>query len=64
MCVDERSQVPLCVLPGTRQLFGEVGFARGVLFFAAKRYRVGGDVCDVNAVRSSVAPLVDTAALA
>jgi hypothetical protein len=33
-----------------------------VPFFAAKTDWVWGDVCDVNAVRPSIAPLVDAAA--
>jgi hypothetical protein len=60
MGVDERAQVPL----GARQLFGEVGFTCRLPFLAAKGYGVGVDVCDVDAVRSSVPPLVDASASA
>jgi hypothetical protein len=64
MGVDEGSQIALCVFSGARQLFGKVGFASGLAFFASKADGVRSDVGDVDAVRSSVAPLVDAAACA
>lgn len=61
MGVDERPYETPGAFAFDRQLFGEEGLAGRLPFLTAKNGGVGSDVCDVDAVRSSIPPLKDAA---
>jgi hypothetical protein len=56
--VNEGPKETFSVISGARQLFEEV---RAASARAPKEWWVGGNVCDMNAVRPSVSPLKDAA---
>jgi hypothetical protein len=64
MGIDKRPKETFGVVAWDRQLFGEVRLAGRLPFLAAKEGRIGSDVGDVDAVRSSIPAREDAAVVA